>query len=540
MKKIKTITSSCPATLQYYVSPIHWFLKINHQTTGLSKNQYIWTSPLFLLNHIEDNLKILTDLIIKEKIDILAFSVYVWNREFFFSLAKQLKSLFENLIIIVGGPEIDAHKNSSFFVDNYYIDFAVYGDGEDAFTKILDFLAGHDVKLINAADSTTVYPHEVFVNKKTLSKSPYIEYKNEIFSFLEDIKEYFKTYFPVDNIDHKLLIVWETTKGCPYACSFCDWSSGLHNKVRIWGKDELEPLWRKEIDLFFEWNLSFVYWTNPNVGLTPQDEHIIEYWCEKKINNNNKGPEIFNPQWSKLNKQKVFYLLDKMIEAEVTKGYKFDLQDLDKTVLENINRPEVPWPDHKQLIINIKNKYGNISHIKYTNRLTFIWGLPGQTLKNLENNMAEAGTLDMFAHHLPFEILPNTPAANQSYIDKFKLVIKKIEIVGHGEAFNNQIQKNWVIPKAVVSTYSMNEREWYEGMILFYIYNSRNSYQVTYNTERNLFKNKHKVQNLIDCSYLYYQKFSSIGMLESNRLISVYEWTKKNLEFVNTELYSSI
>ena len=29
----------------------------------------------------------------------------------------------------------------------------------------------------------------------------------------------------------ELLVNWETDRGCPFGCSFCDWSAGLHHKV---------------------------------------------------------------------------------------------------------------------------------------------------------------------------------------------------------------------------------------------------------------------------------------------------------------------
>ena len=152
--------------------------------------------------------------------------------------------------------------------------------------------------------------------------------------------------------------------------------------------------------------------------------------------------------------------------------------------------------------------------------------------------MIEAGSIEMFAHHLPFEILPNTPAANDEYKEKFKLLIKKIEILGHGLAFNNQIQKNWIIPKAVVSTYSLSENEWFEGIILFYIYNSINSYDVTYGKEQKLLENKWKIQNILNESFDNYLKTGCVAIFTENKMQPVYNWVSNNLNFVNKNLYN--
>jgi hypothetical protein len=540
MKKIKIIFSSSVATDSFYLSPIHWFLKLYHENFGKSKNRYTWTTPDIIFdNHDLTQLDLLNK-IQDEKIDIVAFSMYAWNRKAVLSSCKSIKKIDPNIILVVGGPDVDSHKNQNFVKNHPYIDYTIYGDGETAFSRLLDKLNGDESTLINVVDSSGhVYPHEVFLDKTALKKSPYIEFKDEYVDFAISLQN------RITSVRNNMYIVpvWETTKGCPYACSFCDWSSGLHNKVRIWGVNEdTIPNWKKEIKLFFELhnylkikNFS-IYWTNPNIGLANQDEEIIDYWGELKEKTGN-GPMIQNPQLSKLKKDVTYRILDKMIVSKITRDFKFDVQDLNEEVLQNINRPEIPWAEHRKYILDLKKKHKSLDNLyirernKYVNRLTFMWGLPGQTLNHLKFNIIEAGKIRCFGHNLPFELLPNSPAFNDDYIKKFKIKHDSIEILGHGKLFKSKIESSFYIDKAVVENYSLSRYNYYKGIILYNIYGVfyTDYFEPIFGLEYKIFDNVHKIENIIQESYKVFLETGMIGLVDdAEGLVSISKYFYKN------------
>src|SRR5690554_4445793 len=55
---------------------------------------------------INDNIESVTGNIYRSKPDILAFSCYIWNIEKILIIAKTLKRVRPDLIIILGGPEV--------------------------------------------------------------------------------------------------------------------------------------------------------------------------------------------------------------------------------------------------------------------------------------------------------------------------------------------------------------------------------------------------------------------------------------------------
>lgn len=545
MKKIKIIFSSSNGPNLFFLSPIHWFLKLYHENFGKSKNQYFWTLPDIIFDNNDLEQEELIEKIQNENIDIVAISMYSWNRKATLNLCKKLKQLNSNIVTVVGGPDVDSHKNNEFVKNHPYIDYSIYGDGEVAFSRLLDMISGFNVDLVNLVDNLgNIYPHEVFLDKNALKKSPYIEYQEEFVEFFLNLQNYITTSISKET---SVVIVWETTKGCPYACSFCDWSSGLHNKVRIWGINSgTIPNWQKEIELFFKLdkllklrNLG-VYWTNPNIGLARQDEEIIDYWANlrKQLK---KGPIIQNPQLSKLRKDITFRILDKMIDSGITKAFKFDLQDLDTNVLEKINRPEIPWEEHKKYILDLKSKHQYLENllirqrITYNNRITFIWGLPGQTIEHLKFNIIEAGIVRCFGHNLPFELLPNSPAYNKEYIEKFKIKFKKIEILDQNSLSKIKSNITTCIEKAVTETYSLSEYEYFKGIILYNIYSFFYSdyYKPIFGLEYKIFDNSYKIEEIIKKSYNIFLETEKIGIVdEHNQLLSVSDYFFKNKEKV--------
>jgi radical SAM superfamily enzyme YgiQ (UPF0313 family) len=65
-------------------------------------------------------------------------------------VARLFKEQTKDKHVVVGGPNLTAHKDSKFFKTHPYIDYAVYGDGEKALSNIIDYLHdGHRDNWIN-------------------------------------------------------------------------------------------------------------------------------------------------------------------------------------------------------------------------------------------------------------------------------------------------------------------------------------------------------------------------------------------------------
>ena len=556
MKNVKLLTSEYliyfPKIQESkFFSFINYFLRLHYELKSVSVESYHWLPPESLLigpeqvpnSQFVDSICTLLE---TEKVDVLAVSVYVWNKIYFQLICSEVKKRLPHITIIAGGPELDAHKDKEFFIKNSYYDYVIYGDGEKAFTNLLDHLAGFDVPLLNVVSSDgTIYPHEVFSDKSTLKESPYLKYKDEIKLVLDKFRN---GYIEKFGRRPTMIGVWETTKGCPYACSFCDWSSGLHNKVRFWGnKTEVienaeRPTFEKELDLFADLKFDMIQWSNPNVGLTPQDVEIVDYWCKLKSKNPDT-PLSFILQLSKVKKDISHQLYKKMIKAGLENRLKFDVQDLDPTVIENLDRPEIPWSEHKVMIKEFIDEFPEIAG-NFKSKINYIWGLPGQTLRHYDYNLVETTELGFQTHYFYFEMLPNSPAADPEYIKKHNLTIEKIyvthlQIPKYVTELTPEVLKTYFTEtNLITSSYSMNKREWYTGVAKNYIY--KYYFFGVMNKKVDIFlENFYRYQPLIDDMYEHFLQTNIVSVHSRHIMDSgLYENFRARMQQITDEIYS--
>ena len=419
------------------VNPAYWILRSYYKFRSKHYDKITWADAHFKC--IED-----ADLIIKqiidEKIDVLCLSIYIWNRVQYLYIAEKVKELNPKIVIIAGGPELDSHKNLKFWDQHPNLDYVVYGDGELAFKYILDHLAANE-PLDNAVNMVTrekVYPFKVFDDPEYLQISPWLEMKEDVLRV-------------VDEADgEQLLFNWEMSRGCPYECSFCDWTGGLHNKVK-----RRRCNWREEIDLFVELgvNVSII---DANWGIFKEDLEIHRYAVEKL------GDKIETRSFSKLNKKTVYEMLDLQAKNKIgILNTAISIQDVNPLVLKNINRPDIPWAEHKKLIKDLSNKNSNVNI-----NIELVLGLPGQTVNSFFETILELSEVN--AKHLApnnWIILTNSPAYKLEYQKKFDMKIedwiwlfseyKFSDVDSAKNSFYNNEGKTY-IAKTVVGTYSCN------------------------------------------------------------------------------------
>ena len=228
------------------------------------------------------------------------------------------------------------------------------------------------------------------------------------------------------------------------------------------------------MDFFAELKFDMIQWTNPNVGMTPEDEDIVNYWCALRARNPDT-PVSFILQLSKIKKEVTHRLYKKMITAGLEKRLKFDVQDLNPEVIANLDRPEISWEQHKKMIKEFVVEFPEIAG-NYKSKINFIWGLPGQTLKHFDFNLQETNSLGFQTHYFYFEILPNSPAADPSYMKKFDITAEEVYVthlqIPSSVTAITPLVLNTYFTKTnlVTSMYSMSKKEWYTGIVKNYIY----------------------------------------------------------------------
>ena len=199
-------------------------------------------------NYVED---ILQDLY-EEKADIVIFSCYIWNISFVRELAVELKKVSPNMKIWAGGPEVSYAANK-FLIENPAFDLIMQGEGEEVFSELIRLAVEENANLTNDIDMSKLQKLQGIAVRDSSEKSALENGESNIENKTKIINTGFATLMDMDSIpfvyedfhlfEHKILY-YETSRGCPFRCSYC--LSSVDKTVRF----RSLPVVKRELDAF--------------------------------------------------------------------------------------------------------------------------------------------------------------------------------------------------------------------------------------------------------------------------------------------------
>jgi radical SAM superfamily enzyme YgiQ (UPF0313 family) len=372
--------------------------------------------------------------------DMVGFSAYVWNFQISLAIAERLKARDPDVCIVFGGPHVPDDA-SDFLVDFPFIDVAVHGEGEQTFTALIDEMPGRDYQGIKGIsyrmDGGEVAKTQRRERLRNLSElaSPFLD----------------GTFEPVmrANANEKWIGLWETNRGCPFKCTFCDWGSATGDKVAIFEEDRLV----REVDWFADKKIEFIFCCDANFGIKKRDVDLAIYVAE--IKDQTGYPVALSVQNTK-NATERAYLTQKILsDAGLNKGVALSMQSLDTATLKYIKRDNISLDTYFELQKRFtRDKVETFSDI--------ILGMPGETFDTLADGvdaLISSGQHNRIQFN-NLSILPNAEMGNPDYQETYGMVTVRSEIINiHGE----RIQLIDDVPEyqeLVVATASMPLDEW--------------------------------------------------------------------------------
>ena len=184
----------------------------------------------YTINQIRDD--ILKDIYLEQP-DVVCFSCYIWNISFVRELVPDLKKILPQVEFWAGGPEVsyDAveflKKNPAFFG-------VMVGEGEETFHE----LAGYYIER----------------KPETLSGNRGVAFRDEnkgrdiVHTGWRELMDLSKVPFAYSNLTEfkNRIIYYESSRGCPFSCSYC--LSSIDKKLRF---RDIE-LVKKELQFFID------------------------------------------------------------------------------------------------------------------------------------------------------------------------------------------------------------------------------------------------------------------------------------------------
>lgn len=190
----------------------------------------------------------------KKKPDILCFSCYIWNLSYVEEVIREIKKICPELPIWVGGPEV-SYDAADVLKRLPEVTGVICGEGEETFQEVLSYYYGENVILANIKG--IAYRDE---NGEVVQN----EWRKPI-----DLSTVPFVYHDMEDFKNKI-IYYETSRGCPFSCSYC--LSSIDKCLRF---RDIE-LVKKELQFFIDQEVPQVKFVDRTFNC--KHTHAMEIW----------------------------------------------------------------------------------------------------------------------------------------------------------------------------------------------------------------------------------------------------------------------
>jgi hypothetical protein len=381
--------------------------------------------------------------------DVVGFSTYVWNIGLSLRIAEQLKQRRPETLIVFGGPQVP--DRAEHFLRRYpFIDLVCHGEGERTWLDLLERCPERSWDGIGGL--SYLRPDGTFVDQPRTARlrdldwipSPYLEG-----TFAELIAAH-----PTE----QWIALWETNRGCPFSCAFCDWGSATVTKVFTFDAERLH----REVDWFADQRIQFVYCCDANFGILQRDLELVNYVAHVK---QSRGfPHALSVQNTKNATERAYAVQKALNDAGLNKGVTISLQSMDTGVLTAIKRRNISLETYQEL----QRRFTRDGVITYTD---MILALPEETYESFVGGVDEIIRNGQH-HRIQFNnltILPNAEMGDPEYQRRFGMVVVESTIINlHGTLCESDDDVA-EIQELVVGTHTMPPAEWVRTRVFCWI-----------------------------------------------------------------------
>ena len=185
--------------------------------------------------------------------EVVCFSCYIWNISFVRELIFDLKKILPGTAFWVGGPEV-SFDAENFLKEMPQVTGVMVGEGEETFLELARYYIEKkgtlaDIRGIAFRENGEIF-HNGWREVMDLSRVPFAYEQTEDFA--------------------NRIIYYESSRGCPFSCSYC--LSSIDKKLRF---RNLE-LVKKELQFFLDKKVPQVKFVDRTFNC--KHDHAMEIW----------------------------------------------------------------------------------------------------------------------------------------------------------------------------------------------------------------------------------------------------------------------
>jgi hypothetical protein len=330
--------------------------------------------------------------------ELAGVSLYTWNERYALEVARRAKALRPELVVIAGGPSVPRREpaRAAFFERHPWVDALVLGEGERAFVDVvraaragaaLTGIAGVAARVGGASPARPRLEGDGFAEVG----SPYLDGTFDELVARGEIP-------PIG------AAVLETNRGCPFACTFCDWGQAIHSRVHELPAARIE----EELAWIAGRGVPYLYLVDANFGIRQRDVEITR--AIGRLARERGAPRFVYFHLTKNATEKNLRTVEILREHGVGTQVALSMQDFEPEVLLAIRRDNIRAADALAL-----RERCHAQGLPTMNEL--LLGLPAQTGASLRRSVVQAITPfpgDSFFLYLT-RVLENAELAEPEY-----------------------------------------------------------------------------------------------------------------------------
>lgn len=336
---------------------------------------------------------------------VAGFSFYTWNAAEFLELVRLVKADCPGILVFAGGPHVQQAEDYLF---DDPIDLIALGEGEATFQEFLDNPERDNWQHINGL---------AFLDDSgELIKTPERQRVVE----LDQLPSPLDVLELTDAEGNALYeaISYETSRGCPFKCAFCEWGTGaIGTKMYQFSMERIRRDWRTIVDA----GIKDIWLADSNFGALKDDLEKARLICELKEETG--YPSSFATSWSKKHSPRVQEIVMLLNQNGLLPHYQLALQTLTPLALELSNRKNMGSNKYEPIAKQMAEENVPIA-------AELIWGLPGDNLRDFERNLDQLLATFPNINIFGYTLLPGT----EFYRKRDEYRIETIPVAGYGKA----------------------------------------------------------------------------------------------------------
>ncbi|MCI8638824.1 MAG: B12-binding domain-containing radical SAM protein [Coprococcus sp.] len=198
--------------------------------------------------------------IYREKPDMLCLSCYIWNWDHIVRIVREVKKVLPDVILWLGGPEV-SYDGAAVLKSLPEADGVMKGEGEQTFAELAAYYQGKQGKRLSDIPGIVYRAERACGADKEIRENDWRE--------VIDLSSVPFVYQDMEPFRHKI-IYYESSRGCPFSCSYC--LSSIDKCLRFRDLD----LVKRELQFFLDHNVEQVKFVDRTFNC--RHAHAIAIW----------------------------------------------------------------------------------------------------------------------------------------------------------------------------------------------------------------------------------------------------------------------